>query len=288
MHKLNAGVEIKADRDRVWRALATEPDVKRWLSAEARVELDNRLYSFWGRNIIGVPGPEATRLLAAAANESVELGWHYGDADTKVVLSLHDAGGSTFAMVDHSGLPSRAHEEDAAMHDFWYVALENLRSSVLTGGPVDLPDYAPRVGKELQLSVSVGGEKEAVFACISDPEQLNRYFGRDAVVDLRKGGEISFGWEDGGPQRILELDPPSRLTYSWQFTGEPATVVTWTLEGSGGRTRLTLSHSGFGEESRLDAYGAGWQSFLAIIRSMVELGDQWSMVKVEGVGHGEV
>lgn len=76
------------------------------------------------------------------------------------------------------------------------------------------------------------------------------------------------------PVEILELVPAERLAYSWRWE-EQETVVRWELEGSGGRTRLTLVHSGFGEDRDAEGYRLGWQAFLVSLRRLVELGDAW-------------
>jgi uncharacterized protein YndB with AHSA1/START domain len=44
--------------------------------------------------------------------------------------------------------------------------------------------------------------------------------------------------------RVTALDPPRRLAYTWG-SGAFETLVTWTLEPLGERTRLRLEHSGF-------------------------------------------
>lgn len=288
MHQLNAGVEISATRERIWHALTDVSAVQSWLSLQAAVNLEAGLYTAWGPNIIGVPERGAISLRESRGTDGLDLSWEYRDVLTSVHITLRTGGESCFVMVEHVDLPLRPYEEDAAMHDFWYVALENLRSFVLTGHKPALPDYTTCCGDELKLQISVNADKQAVFFFISDPDQINRYFGRNAVVEPRVGGRFSYGWELGGPVEILAIDPPNRLSYSWDYEGEPSTVVTWSLEGSGGSTTITLSHSGFGDEARQDAYRAGWSSFLAIIRSMAELGEQWSMVRIEGADHGEV
>jgi hypothetical protein len=52
-------------------------------------------------------------------------------------------------------------------------------------------------------------------------------------------------------------------------------VVTWTLEESGGKTRLTLAHSGFATDRHSDAEWGGWLNYLGLIRSLVEFGLDW-------------
>jgi uncharacterized protein YndB with AHSA1/START domain len=72
-------------------------------------------------------------------------------------------------------------------------------------------------------------------------------------------GEYDFGWEGGGPIKILELEPNHKLTYSWHYED---TVVTWILEDSEGGTRLTVVHSGFAKDRSTDDYTAGWLKFI--------------------------
>ena len=115
---------------------------------------------------------------------------------------------------------------------------------------------------------------EAVFQALIEPAQLDRYIADQATVEPHIDGRYDFGWGDG-PQKILELVPNQTLAYSWSFPGEPATIVSWELEGSGGRTRLTLVQSGFGPDRTNDDYQSGWLSFLVRIKQLVETGAAW-------------
>lgn len=110
-----------------------------------------------------------------------------------------------------------------------------------------------------------------------EPRQLERYIASHATVEPRIGGKYDFGWGQG-PIKILDLAPDARLAYSWQYSGEPDTVVTWTLEASDGRTRLTLVHSGFGVDRVSDDYNLGWGAFLNQIKALAETGDHWRKV----------
>jgi uncharacterized protein YndB with AHSA1/START domain len=44
--------------------------------------------------------------------------------------------------------------------------------------------------------------------------------------------------------RVTEIDPPTRLAYTWG-AGKHRTLVTWTLEPVEGGTLLRMEHSGF-------------------------------------------
>ncbi len=75
------------------------------------------------------------------------------------------------------------------------------------------------------------------------------------------------GWRGIVDCKVLEVDPPRRLSYSW--LGDPSwkepTVVTWTLEPIAGGTRLRLEHSNFlglGGVALSFILGSGWKHML--------------------------
>ena len=53
------------------------------------------------------------------------------------------------------------------------------------------------VEKVLELDVTV----EKVWSAITDPTELARWFGDEAEVDLRPGGDAAMTWEDHGATR---------------------------------------------------------------------------------------
>jgi uncharacterized protein YndB with AHSA1/START domain len=71
-------------------------------------------------------------------------------------------------------------------------------------------------------------------------------------VDLKPGGEASFGWESERYRAVvIEVDPPRRFVYRWCLDLETpvdqgsTTTVEFTLEPIEGGTRLHLVESGF-------------------------------------------
>jgi uncharacterized protein YndB with AHSA1/START domain len=151
--------------------------------------------------------------------------------------------------------------------------LENLRR-YLDGRPVARADFAADKRGDLSLSVEIEGSREAVWDALTKPEQLNRYFTSNATEEATVGG-VWVDWGEGaGALSILEMIPSKTLSLGWEIDGSP-TVVTWTLEASAGKTRLTLAHSGFANYRHSDAEWGGWLSYLGLIRSLVEYGLDW-------------
>lgn len=75
---------------------------------------------------------------------------------------------------------------------------------------------------------------------------------------------------------VLEVEPQSRLSYSWDFSHEdPAfdlrSVVVFTLTPSAAGTHLRMEQSGFRPEQKQAAGGArfGWQKFFGNLEALL-------------------
>lgn len=76
------------------------------------------------------------------------------------------------------------------------------------------------------------------------------------------------GWRGVVDCRVVALDPPRRVAYTWQGApGLPETLVAFTLTEADGGTRLRLEHSGFAAGGPAgitirDILAQGWDSNL--------------------------
>jgi uncharacterized protein YndB with AHSA1/START domain len=112
--------------------------------------------------------------------------------------------------------------------------------------PVGVPDSIER---ELILPAPPA----RVWTALTRPDQLSAWFGTEATLDLRPGGEIIFTWDGStGPRGtnrgvIEAVEPPHRFAYRWQSRPDllPMTLVEFTLEPHPEGTRLRLVESGF-------------------------------------------
>lgn len=75
--------------------------------------------------------------------------------------------------------------------------------------------------------------------------------------------------------QVLLLEPPARLSYTWNSSANEAeglrTVVTWTLTPIPGGTRLRMEQSGFRQEEEANYRGAsyGWQRFIGSLERVL-------------------
>ncbi len=126
-------------------------------------------------------------------------------------------------------------------------------------------------------TVDIKAPVEKVFAALSDPAQLPKWWGQadlyqttSMTVDLREGGtwQTNGRGADGSEFTVggiyTVVQPPHRLDFTWKPSWETfETMVSYNLQAIEGGTRLTARHSGFGEEAvSCGNHAAGWSRVL--------------------------
>lgn len=75
-------------------------------------------------------------------------------------------------------------------------------------------------GLWIVIRETISSHHEDVFACLTTPEGLSRWFPLDARVDLRAGGQIVLGWDKDFRRTttvaILDYDTGGRVVWDWQ------------------------------------------------------------------------
>lgn len=274
--KIQAQLLIAATPKAIFQALTKADELMKWFSEHADISLSEKRYDFWGRFTPEVPDRNQGRhpLLTVQSDRQLKFGWKVRGTETTVEFSLEPQGQNTKLTLLQEGLPQRQTSQ-YSFADFWDVSLENLRSWAERKTVGERCDFSVPKRGNVRLSIDISAPRETVFETLVNPEQLERYIAEKATVEPRVGGRYSFGWKNDGPIKILDLVPNEKLSYSWVYKDEPETVVMWTLEGSGGKTRLVLVHSGFAPDRVSEDYGTGWLGFLNRIKALVESGVEW-------------
>ena len=125
----------------------------------------------------------------------------------------------------------------------------------------------------LRIERTYDAPAAAVFDAWTSEEVLRRWFHSErdwttseANVDLRVGGAVRVvmhdphkGEDHGGGGHYTEVDPPSRLAFTWTWDGtDRETLIEIDFEEAGGATTVHFTHSNIRDEaSRIDHEG-GW------------------------------
>ena len=130
---------------------------------------------------------------------------------------------------------------------------------------------------------------EQLWQALTDGDFTERYwFGHRVASDWEIGSPYKFTKPGADAQcaasgqasskiagKVLAFDPPKRLAYSWDSLqrGERPSRVTFDLEPRGKVIKLTVTHDGFDEGSKMftDISG-GWPMVLASLKSLLETG----------------
>lgn len=117
----------------------------------------------------------------------------------------------------------------------------------------------------LALDFDLQHQPEKVWRALTTPELLQQWLLPVIGFDLAQGTEFTFqtqsypGWDGKVHCRIIESEPPRKLSYAWVAAGID-TVVTFTLVPTAAGTHLSVVQSGFSTEQKREFGGAryGW------------------------------
>ena len=115
---------------------------------------------------------------------------------------------------------------------------------------------------QIERNITINSPVERVFRALTNAEELSAWFQVRIEGTLAAGSDVwmtSVHPDHAGQRfrvRIATVEPPRRLVWQWHpgevdpevdYSREPMTTVTFTLEPSNGGTRLTVSETGFDE-----------------------------------------
>jgi uncharacterized protein YndB with AHSA1/START domain len=142
----------------------------------------------------------------------------------------------------------------------------------------------------VRRTVTIAAPIEKVWAAVTEPEHISRWFGQTSGFDeLVVGSRGAFTFEGYGtiPVLIDEVDPPRAVAYRWgnesghaidpdQVDPAHSTVFRFLLTAVDGGTELTVIESGFDTLSApaasMESNRAGWNEQLDKLVAYVEDG----------------
>jgi uncharacterized protein YndB with AHSA1/START domain len=138
-------------------------------------------------------------------------------------------------------------------------------------GPVTAANHDVPVVLEVRRTFAAA--RQRVFDAWTSANALKRWHApenatvEDATVDFRVGGgyEVRMRGNDGQLHRVAgeyrEIDPPSRLVYSWAWQDterSSRSVVTVEFFDRGEATEVVLTHTGLETEQEIQGHRHGW------------------------------
>jgi uncharacterized protein YndB with AHSA1/START domain len=134
--------------------------------------------------------------------------------------------------------------------------------------------------------VEIAATPSLIFDALVSADQLGRWWGsRDRYrsrwdVDLRVGGDYRCDatTADGKKMtvhgRFLEIDRPTRLSYTWNASWDPTgeSIVDYELTPRGEGTLLSVTHRCLTDDADQGGYRGGWAQVLGWLTAWVERG----------------
>jgi uncharacterized protein YndB with AHSA1/START domain len=133
-------------------------------------------------------------------------------------------------------------------------------------------------GETLLIERTFQAPAQAVFDAWTNEEVMRRWFhGQhdwetpEAQVDLRLGGSVRVVMRDphkdlewGGGGHYTEIDPPTRLvfTWTWDDDNDRETLIELDFEEVEGVTTVRLTHSRLRDQESVLSHEGGWNACL--------------------------
>ena len=280
-NEIRKTIVIDAPAETVYKALSDEKELTYWFPSHAILDrrVGGRMEFKFERNDGIVDHKVEGEILEFVPGKKLSFSWkNTSDPDfpnTKVTWTLEPLeGGKTRVELVHTGFEKGRWFD---LHDGGWSFFIGRLEEYCTKGRVESRAMYKEMGKEIRKTVMINAPSDAVFRALTDDKELVQWFpNQGATLDVRVGGKLEFRFlrPDGEKHafhgKILEIIPGKKLSYSWNNLHEPMSdneIITWTLEPvDGGRTRVTLLHTGL-KESKEDvaggwSYEAGWIFFL--------------------------
>jgi uncharacterized protein YndB with AHSA1/START domain len=116
----------------------------------------------------------------------------------------------------------------------------------------------------------IGYPPERIWRALTQPHLLQEWLMQsDFAPEMDR--EFTFRGDWGSVAcRVLEVDPPRALSYSWDAMGLES-VVTWTLTPTARGTRLRMDQTGFRKDQEQAYQGAkfGWRRMIDTLEQVL-------------------
>jgi len=124
----------------------------------------------------------------------------------------------------------------------------------------------------VERELAIDASPETVWEFLVDPEKLSRWFGSQAWLDPRPGGQYRVDVIQGhiAAGEFVELDPPRRLVYTWGWEPGPdgpnpvppgSSTIEIELVPAGDGTTLRFVHRDLPSAEAAESHAHGWDHY---------------------------
>ena len=285
---------LNAPPEKVWKAWTEPEEVKKWWGpapfTAPSIRIDLRVggryrfcmrspegKDFWSTGVFREIVPNERLVYTdsfADAKGRVVPATHYGlsgdvPLEMRVTVTFERHGGKTKLTLRHAGLP--AGEMSRLTGAGWNSSLDKLAEGLLGKDALKLTLPTDR---EVVVTRVLDAPRERVFLAYVDPKAIPEWWGpRGSIVtvdrmEVRPGGAWRYvsrapdGSEHGFHGVFQEIRPPERLTWTFEYEGEPGhvSVETITFEAvRAGKTKVTVMARFDSREDRDGKVNAGME-----------------------------
>jgi len=235
----------------VHKALTDPAELREWLAEFAEVELPHR-YEFWGRHTPEGDAPH--QRLLHVDDRSLRVQWLLDGEQTTVEIRLTPDDDGTVITLSQSHFDFQdaltGKSIRGVLQTYWSLALANLVDHAEGRQLTPKIDFT---NPQLRAEWEIAATPADIFASVTDSETVSHWFGFPIGIEPWLGGRFAMGGldNDPSPAKYVAFEPDRKLSLDWGDTG----VNTWELEGSEGRTRITMVQSGFTGNPPYPAWG---------------------------------
>lgn len=132
---------------------------------------------------------------------------------------------------------------------------------------------------DVSLDFQINSSIQEVWKALTDSEMLAKWIWDNDFKPI-EGHTCQFRaepnewWNGIVDVKVLEVDEPNKLSYTWASQGE-TTTITWTLKEELGATHLHFEQTGFSEQTKsypgaLEGARSSWEEFGNTLKNLLE------------------
>ena len=176
----------------IFSALTEPYRLEQWFCEHADVSMTDGKYDFWGKYTPGNPSKSEGhhRILSYSENKRLSYNADYAGSPLEITLALNGLDAGTILTTTIIG-DLTVKSGYAWPGDICLISVENLIQWLEKGVVENRIDFSETHSREFSLSMNINKPAKDVFDALVNPEKLNRYMGKNAVVERRPGGKYS-------------------------------------------------------------------------------------------------